>query len=224
LSEDLKHAIVGVVRPKATGVFPVVIGNVSYLSGQPSQEELRSTANSMVGDPGAMALAARQFSEGLKANGRPHKNIETAFGLEMEDLLAAGAGVLTRAPWPRASGEPVILEAHGKDISGWWMVAAHRVMLHMRFAGHDAGLSASELACALAGKPDPNYRLTEWIGTLESDVEGIRCVPEWVNPFVHPSFTTGSRCFTIRLEQSFREKADFFWHEEPEYLAKRTPF
>lgn len=147
--------------------FPVAIGNVTYLNGDPGQDQLASLANSYLGDVDIEA-AIQTFSESLLAMGRPgnRANVIVEYGPRLTDWLMSGA-FIKRVHWHGTHLSPKIrlpmFELHSFGRSGWCAEVCDGVLLHVRFSGNDNGLSSHEMACLLSESPSPNQALVDWL-------------------------------------------------------------
>lgn len=150
--------------------FPVALGNVTYLNGEPDQAALSAFADKQLGDADLEA-ALSTFSAALLKVGRPgqRNNIVIEYGPRLFDLLKAGA-FIKRAPWHshswfKALNFP-IFELHMWGRSGWCAEVREGVMLHCPFGGSDAGLSSQEMACLLSESDQPAQPLVDWLQSI----------------------------------------------------------
>jgi hypothetical protein len=119
--------------------FPVAIGNVIFLDGQPGQDQLGRIANTAISEE-ALQAAIGTFSDTLLRVGRPgqRSNIVIEYGPRVIDWIMAGA-YLKRAPWHSACWakdlKMPIFELHCRSAGGWCAEACDGVLLHVRFYG-----------------------------------------------------------------------------------------
>ncbi|HBO5514597.1 TPA: hypothetical protein L4559_003491 [Pseudomonas aeruginosa] len=153
--------------------FPVSIGNVTFLDGKPSQDQLAAHVSGMLGDAD-LESAINIFSESLLQKGRPGKrsNVVIEYGPRITDWLLGGA-FLRRVHWHggncRNQNLPMF-EMHCYDRSGWCAEVSESVLLHVPFCGNDDGLSSLEMACLLSESPHPDQALVDWLqGFLDAD-------------------------------------------------------
>lgn len=147
--------------------YPVSLGNVIYLDGQPPQEALAAMAESLTAGIDENEYIER-FRAEMKLHGRPCKedDIEVYYGMALNDLLRNGS-LMIRAPWyefphcMQAGSAPIIQVLNGEG-SGWWAEIATGVLLHTKTDGHN-GLDAHEMACFLAESETPAPALVEWL-------------------------------------------------------------
>ncbi|WP_274644827.1 hypothetical protein [Pseudomonas serbica] len=147
--------------------YPVSIGNVTYLDGQPPQEAIEAMARSMSAGIDESAYIER-FRAEMKLYGRPCKedDVEVWYAMTLNDLLRNGS-LMFRAPWYEfphrmQSGSVAIVQVLNGEGVGWWAEIAPGVLLHTKTDGHK-GLNAHEMACFLTESETPAPALMEWL-------------------------------------------------------------
>lgn len=194
--------------------FPVRAGNLVVLDGSPGQGVLAGIAGSLVKDPERLEQAKNYFLETLRSNGRPDAGLEITYGMALHDLLRGTGCMLFAAPFYTESGRPIIVEAHGNEVYGWWCVAEDRVLLRVRFDG-GGDLTATQVACALQASPTPAPELVAWLEVSVPASFGLADIPENLRKYLANCFSAGAREFLVRVELDVTFKNQFYWYERP---------
>lgn len=155
--------------------YPTQIGNVVYLSGEPSQSDLEAIFKQGI-EGIDLETAIDCFSTTLLRMGRPGQrtNITTNFGPRIVDLILSGHTV-SRVPWHNCwwfkeqSIEMPMFEVSGSwEGEGWYAQLRENILLHVPFSGV-SGLDSFETACILSEGPEPDSKLVTWLDELLAD-------------------------------------------------------
>lgn len=205
--------------------YPVTLGNVTVIDGNPSQQALENFANGLAPKDEVNAAIA-VFKAVLEEAGRggSAKAVAVHYGPHLIDLVTAGIRCLP-VPWhwqhwyKDRSDKLPMFEAHGwSEGSGWYAEVRPGVMLHARFDG-DEGLTSHEVAAALAGCKDPASSLVSWFEealdrNVEYPVEGLLPhLPDELKEHLSFEFHQGKRTAYISVGED--ESRVFSFRETP---------
>lgn len=146
--------------------FPVSVGNVTYLDGNPPEGDLKAIATEMTAGVNVDGKVA-SFVEQMNRHGRccSAEDVEVWHCMGLTDLLYCGS-LMVRASWIgnyRAPGDekPLdIVQVLNGEGRGYWCEIAPRVLLHTKL---NRDLSAKQLASFLAESDTPSPALVHWL-------------------------------------------------------------
>lgn len=189
--------------------YPVSIGNITYMNGNPDEDHLAAVVAQMsrgVDVEGAMST----FSETLRRAGRPSNSADIVieYGPRITDWLI-GKAFIRPVPWHRCYWcqdiDMPMFELHSSERSGWCAEVCDGILLHMRFYG-TKGLNSHEMACLLSESADPHPALVEWLqGFLDDEyhsflIEDVSAeIPESLKTHLGYSFQCNKRIASMSL-------------------------
>lgn len=210
-----------------SGNYPVSLGSVTVIDGNPSQETLESFADGLAPKDEVNAAIA-VFKAVLEEAGRggSAKAVEVLYGPHLIDLVTVGIRCLP-VPWQthhwyktRPEKLPLFEAQGGSEGSGWYAEVRPGVMLYARFDG-DGGLTSHEVAAALAGRKDPSPLLVSWFKeVLDRDLaytyEGVLPhLPAHLKEHLSYEFKYGKRTALIDIGGGVDELSIFGFTESP---------